>query len=77
MPASSKAAAHRFVYELLVGPIPAGLTIDHLCRVTSCVRPDHLEPVTNAENVRRMNVSRRQEARALIGIFLGHPLEEE
>lgn len=45
--------AHRVVYELLVGPIPKGLTLDHLCRVRSCVNPDHLEPVTHAENVRR------------------------
>lgn len=45
--------AHRFAYELLVGPIPEGLVIDHLCRVRSCVNPDHLEPVTNQENLRR------------------------
>lgn len=45
--------AHRVAYELLVGPIPAGLQLDHLCRVRDCVAPDHLEPVTNAENIRR------------------------
>lgn len=45
--------AHRLVYELLVGPIPAGLQIDHLCRVRNCVNPAHMEPVTLAENVRR------------------------
>lgn len=45
--------AHRFAYELLVGPIPDGLQLDHLCRVRHCVNPDHLEPVTQAENVRR------------------------
>lgn len=45
--------AHRAVYEALVGPIPQGLTIDHLCRNTGCVNPEHLEPVTMAENLRR------------------------
>ena len=47
------ASVHRWAYEQLVGPIPAGLTLDHLCRVRRCVRPDHLEPVTIAENVLR------------------------
>jgi hypothetical protein len=45
--------AHRLAYELLVGPIPPGLELDHLCRNPSCIRPDHLEPVTHAENMRR------------------------
>jgi hypothetical protein len=45
--------AHRWAYEELVGEIPAGLTLDHLCRVQKCVRPDHLEPVTMGENLRR------------------------
>ena len=45
--------AHRWLYELIVGPIPAGLVLDHLCRNKLCVNPDHLEPVTNAENLRR------------------------
>ena len=44
--------AHRWSYEYHVGPIPAGLDIDHLCRVRSCVNPDHLEPVTRVENIR-------------------------
>ena len=45
--------AHRFAYELLVGPIPEGLELDHLCRVRNCVNPAHMEPVTHAENMRR------------------------
>ena len=44
---------HRKVYEALKGPIPHGLSLDHLCRVRCCVNPDHLEPVTHEENVRR------------------------
>lgn len=45
--------AHRMAYELTVGPIPDGLTIDHLCRVRHCVNPKHLEPVSGRENTMR------------------------
>ena len=45
--------AHRVAYELFVGPIPHGLTIDHLCYKRACVNPAHLEAVTLSENVRR------------------------
>jgi hypothetical protein len=44
---------HRIAYEWMVGPIPSGMDIDHLCRVRNCVNPFHLEPVTRSENVRR------------------------
>lgn len=47
--------AHRRVYELVVGRIPVGLVLDHLCRVRHCVNPEHLEPVTQRENLRRGN----------------------
>ncbi|MFC7842519.1 HNH endonuclease signature motif containing protein [Streptomyces sp. NPDC057382] len=45
--------AHRVAYELLVGPIPAGLVLDHRCSTPRCINPRHLEPVTQEENVRR------------------------
>lgn len=48
-----KVLAHRASYKAFVGPIPAGLEIDHLCRVRHCVNPKHLEPVTKKENGRR------------------------
>lgn len=45
--------AHRVAFEIWVGPIPVGLTIDHLCRNRGCVNPDHLEAVSTAINVLR------------------------
>lgn len=45
--------AHRVAYEREVGPIPDGMQLDHLCRVRACVNVEHLEPVTQTENVRR------------------------
>ena len=45
--------AHRFAYEALVGSMPDGLQSDHLCRNRSCIRPDHLEPVTGSVNLKR------------------------
>lgn len=45
--------AHRVAFEIYKGEIPAGLVLDHLCRTPSCVNPDHLEPVTLVENIKR------------------------
>lgn len=65
--------AHRVVWQELVGPIPEGLELDHLCKVRHCVNPDHLEPVTPAVNQARSasfsSLNRRKEA-----CRHGHPL---
>ncbi len=53
--------AHRWAYERFTGPIPAGLELDHLCRVRHCVNPAHLEPVTRSENRRRQPSYRAQQ----------------
>lgn len=68
--------AHRLAYELTIGPIPDGLSIDHLCRNTRCVRPDHLEAVPIGVNVLRGTgpsavASRRTECQR------GHPFDDE
>lgn len=48
---------HIVMYELFKGAVPAGLQLDHLCRVRSCINPDHLQPVTARENMRRSPVA--------------------
>jgi hypothetical protein len=45
--------AHRFYYQQEHGPIPDGLELDHLCRQTACVNPDHLDAVSQKVNIRR------------------------
>lgn len=61
--------AHRWSYEEFVGPIPDGLTIDHLCRVSRCVNPRHLEPVTMLENIRRGPTAQKTHCKH------GHPFD--
>lgn len=46
-------SAYRVAYELLVGEVPDGLELDHVCRNHACINPDHLEPVTHQENMLR------------------------
>ena len=58
------ARAHRWGYEALRGSVPQELVLDHLCRVRSCVNPWHLEPVTNAVNIRRGETGSSNQARA-------------
>ena len=50
---NARGAMHRTTWELVFGPVPQDLDLDHLCRNRKCVNPDHLEPVTRKENVRR------------------------
>lgn len=59
-------AVHRLAYELLVGPIPVGMVLDHTCLVRTCCRPLHLEVVTRAENSRRVHRPDRMALRALL-----------
>lgn len=66
--------AHRALYVLLVGPIPDGHDLDHLCRVRHCVNPAHLEPVTRSENLRRGEVGRWK--RTATACPQGHPYDE-
>lgn len=67
---------HRLIYALLVGPIPPGLVLDHLCSNRACVFPGHLEPVTMQENARRGGARRRRgeckHGHPLSGDNLGH-----
>lgn len=63
------ALAHRWLWEYLNGSIAAGMELDHLCRRRDCVRPDHLEPVTHAENMARGSVRNRTHCKR------GHPQE--
>lgn len=54
--------AHVVSYILLVGPVPTGMELDHLCRVRSCIRPDHLEPVDHHANLLRGDTIAAQNA---------------
>jgi hypothetical protein len=56
-------AAHTVAYETLVGDVPEGLELDHLCRTLRCVNPSHLEPVPHVENMRRGTVWRHWAAK--------------
>lgn len=61
---------HRVAYELLIGPIPQGLDLDHRCRVLRCCNPTHLEPVTHQENMRRGARAQQTHCKR------GHPFDE-
>lgn len=66
-------SAHRYSYMIEKGEIPKGKQLDHLCRNRKCVNPDHLEPVTNYENMMRGNALASINAKKTHCIH-GHPL---
>ncbi len=66
--------AHRAIYELVRGAIPAGLSLDHLCRRPSCVNPAHLEAVDMRTNILRGHGAAAVNARKVC-CARGHPLE--
>jgi len=72
----SRIRVHRLVYEHMVGPIPEGLTLDHLCRVRACANPEHLEPVDPVTNAGRGNSPPALNSRKTHCVR-GHPLTGE
>lgn len=66
---------HRVVYEALVGPVPDGMDLDHLCRNTMCCNPGHLEPVPHEVNCQRGTAGAHLLARTHCP--KGHPYDEE
>jgi hypothetical protein len=69
--------AHEVAYESLIGPVPDGLVLDHLCRNRACVNPEHLEPTTQADNLARsLLVPSTRNARKS-ACPKGHPYDDE
>jgi len=67
--------AHRIVYEFCCGPVAPNLDMDHLCRTRQCVNPDHLEPVTRGENIRRGDTGLRNASKT--HCLRGHAYTED
>lgn len=68
------AYAYQVAYKWTVGKIPAGLDLDHLCRVRACVNPDHLEAVTRGENLHRSPLTQTSINAAKTHCIRGHEL---
>lgn len=67
---------HRFAYQVLVGDVPDGLQLDHLCRTRNCVNPEHLEPVTGRVNILR-GVSFAAKNAIKTHCKKGHPFDDD
>lgn len=65
--------AHRCAYQIIVGEIPSGLELDHLCKNTRCVNPNHLEPVSHRENMKRAGFVLAKLHKAKTHCPQGHP----
>jgi hypothetical protein len=70
------ARAHRLAYKAVIGAIPDGLTLDHLCRVKHCVNPGHLDPCTAGENARRSPLAPYNVKAAQTHCKRGHVFDE-
>jgi hypothetical protein len=68
------ARAHKLAYETLVGPVPSGKELDHLCRNRPCVNPKHMETVTHKINMQRgiAGILERERQKALTHCRNGH-----
>lgn len=69
--------AHRWIYEQTVGPIPDGLTVDHLCRNPRCVDPDHMQVVTASTNSLRAKAGTATRNRTADHCIRGHEFSED
>lgn len=61
--------AHKLAYESLVGPVPPGMFLDHICHNRACVNPEHLRPVTNKQNQENQIGAQRHSKTGIRGVY--------